>query len=126
MSRTLVFDPLIALPVIWALAIIAGLLVAFALWKGLRGGPLRGLAFIALGVALANPSLQEENRKPLSDIVLLLVDESSSQTLSDRKTQAEAAVAKVTAEVAALPNTELRLIRFGDGPEDAGTLAMTA
>ncbi len=126
MSRTVVFDPLVALPLIWALAVIAGLLVAFALWKGLRGWMLRGLAFIALGVALANPSLQEENRKPLSDIVLLLVDESSSQGLSDRKTQAEAAVAKVTAEVAALDNTELRVIRFGDGPEDAGTLAMTA
>jgi hypothetical protein len=126
MSRTVVFDPLIALPVIWALAIIAGLLVAFALWKGLRGWLLRGLAFIALGVALANPSLQEENRKPLSDIVLLLVDESSSQSLSDRKAQSEAAVAKITAEVTALDGTELRLIRFGDGAEDAGTLAMTA
>ena len=126
MSRTVIFDPLVALPVIWTLVIIAGLLVAFALWKGLRGWLLRGLAFVAFGVALANPSLQEENRKPLSDIVLLLVDESSSQTLSDRKAQVDAAVAKVTAEVAALPNTELRLIRFGDGPEDAGTLAMTA
>lgn len=126
MSRTMVFDPLVALPVIWAMAIIAGLLVAFALWKGLRGWLLRGLAFIALGVALANPSLQEENRKPLSDIVLLLVDESSSQTLSDRKAQSDAAVAKITAEVAALDNTELRLIRFGDSPDDAGTLAITA
>ena len=126
MSRTVVFDPLLALPVIWALAIIAGLVVAFAAWKGLRGWLLRGLAFVALGVALANPSLQEENRKPLSDIVLLLVDESSSQGLSGRKTQADAAVAKVTAEVNALDNTELRVIRFGDGPDDAGTLAMTA
>ena len=126
MSRTVVFDPLIALPLVWALAIIASLLVAFALWKGLRGWLLRGLAFVALGVALANPSLQEESRKPLSDIVLLLVDGSSSQSLSDRKAQAEAAMAKVTAEVAALENTELRVIRFGDGPDDAGTLAMTA
>lgn len=126
MSRSVVFDPLVALPLIWALALLAGLLVAFALWKGLRGWLLRGLAFVALGLALANPSLQEENRKPLSDIVLLLVDESASQGLSDRKAQAEAAVAKITAEVAALDNTELRLIRFGDGPEDAGTLAMTA
>ncbi|WP_426037610.1 hypothetical protein [Cypionkella sp. TWP1-2-1b2] len=126
MSRTVIFDPLIALPIIWALAIIAGLLVVFALWKGLRGWLPRGLAFVALGIALANPSLQEENRKPLSDIVLLLVDESSSQSLSDRKAQSEAATAKITAEVAALDNTELRLIRFGDGPDDAGTLAMTA
>ncbi|OYU38344.1 MAG: hypothetical protein CFE33_15870 [Pseudorhodobacter sp. PARRP1] len=126
MSRTVIFAPLVALPLIWALAILAGLLVAFALWKGLRGWLLRGLAFMALGVALANPSLQEEGRKPLSDIVLLLVDESASQTLSDRKAQTDAAIARMTAEVAALPNTELRVIRFGDGPDDAGTLAMTA
>lgn len=126
MNRTVIFDPLLALPVIYALSLIAGLLVAFALWKGLRGWALRGLAFAVLALALANPSLQEENRKPLSDIVILLVDESASQGLSDRKAQSDAAVARVTAEVAAQPNTELRVVRFGDGPDDAGTLAMTA
>ena len=126
MNRSVVFDPLVAMPVIWSLAIIAGLLLAFALLRGLRGWLLRGLAFAALGLALANPSLQEEDRKPLSDIVLLLVDESASQGLSDRAAQSETAVARISAEVAALENTELRVVRFGDGPENAGTLAMTA
>ncbi len=36
------------------------------------------------------------------------------------------AVARVEAEVAAMPGTELRVRRFGDGAEDAGSLAMTA
>ncbi|KAF0175322.1 MAG: hypothetical protein FD162_625 [Rhodobacteraceae bacterium] len=126
MNRSVVFDPLVAMPVIWSLAIIAGLLIGFALLRGLRGWLLRGLAFAVLGLALANPSLQEEDRKPLSDIVLLLIDESASQGLSDRAAQSDLAVARITAEVAALDNTELRLVRFGDGPENAGTLAMTA
>ena len=126
MNRTVVFDPLVPMPVLWALGVVATLMVAIALWRGLRGWPLRGLAFAALGLALANPSLQEEDRKPLTDIVILVVDESSSMALSDRKSQSDKAVAEITAKVAALENTELRVVRFGDGPEDAGTLAMTA
>ncbi len=126
MNRSVVFDPLLPVPVIWALCGLAALLVAFALWRGLRGWPLRGVALAVLAVALWNPALQEEDRKPLSDIVILVVDESASQGLSDRATQSAQAVAAITAEVAALDNTELRVVRFGDGPEDAGTLAMTA
>ena len=126
MNRTVVFDPLVPMPVLWALGAVALVLVAIALWRGLRGWPLRGLAFAALGLALLNPSLQEEDRKPLADIVILVVDESSSMGLSDRRAQSDQAVADITAEVAALENTELRIVRFGDGPEDAGSLAMTA
>ena len=126
MNRTVVFDPLVPMPVLWVLGAVALLMVAIALWRGLRGWPLRGLAFAALGLALLNPSLQEEDRKPLADIVILVVDESSSMALSDRRAQSDQAVADIAASVAALDNTELRVVRFGDGPEDAGSLAMTA
>lgn len=125
MNRTVVFDPLLPLPVIWALFAMAAILVAFALWRGLRGWPLRGVALAVLGLALLNPALQEEDRKPLSDIIILVVDESASQGLSDRAAQTAQAVETIRAEVAALDNTELRIVPFGDGPEDAGTLAMT-
>ncbi len=126
MTRSVVFDPLVAWPVIWALAAIALLLVALALWRGLRGWPLRALAFAALGAGLMNPSLQEESRKPLSDIVILVVDDSASQELSDRPAQTAAAVKQITAEIAALGNTELRVVHFAEGAQDAGSLAMTA
>jgi hypothetical protein len=126
MSRTVIFDPLVPLPLIWVLAAVAVVLLAFAIWRGLRGWPLRGLAMLALGLALVNPSLQEENRKPLSDIILAVVDDSASQRLSDRPAQTEAALASLSAAVAALENTELRVIRFADGAKDAGSLAMTA
>ena len=126
MNRTVVFDPLVPMPVLWVLAALAVAMVLVAVWRGLRGWPLRALAFAVLGLALVNPSLQEEDRKPLSDIVILVVDDSSSMGLSDRKAQSDAAVAVVTAKVAALENTELRVVRFGDGADDAGSLAMTA
>jgi hypothetical protein len=126
MSRTVIFDPLVPLPLIWALAAVAVVMLAFAIWRGLRGWPLRGLAMLALGLALVNPSLQEENRKPLSDIILAVVDDSASQRLAERPAQTEAALASLSAAVAALENTELRVIRFADGAKDAGSLAMTA
>ncbi len=126
MIAQVVFDPLLPWAAIWALAGLALLLLALALWRGLAGWALRGLAAAVLVTALANPSLQREERQPLSDIVILVVDESTSQTLGDRAAQTGAAVARIEAEVAAQPNTELRVVRFGDGAEDAGTLAMTA
>ncbi len=126
MTRSVLFDPLISLPILWGLAAFALILLILALWRGLKGWPLRSLAAITLLGALANPVLQEEDRKSLSDIIILVVDDSSSQQLSDRPAQTESAVKAVEAEVAALPNTELRVVRFGDGAEDAGSLAMTA
>ena len=126
MSASLVFAPLVGWPLIWALAGVAVVLVALALWRGLSGWWLRALALGALVLALANPALQEEERQNLSDIVILVVDDSASQALGDRKAQTEAAVAAVQAEIAQMPNTELRIHRVGDGEEDAGTLALTA
>ena len=40
---SLVFDPLVIWPVIWALAGVALLLLVLALWRGLSGGAVRGL-----------------------------------------------------------------------------------
>ncbi|KKK48832.1 hypothetical protein LCGC14_3141160, partial [marine sediment metagenome] len=71
-------------------------------------------------------SLQEEDRAALGDIVVLVVDESASQRIAQRPEQVAAAVATLEAEVAQLGNTELRILRLGDGKGDAGTLLMTA
>lgn len=126
MGREVIFDPLVAWPVIWGLAAFAALLLALAIWRGLAGWAFRAGAAMVLLAALANPSLQSEDRAPLSDIVLLVVDESASQKLSDRPAQTEAAIADIQRQVAVMPDTELRIIRMADGAGDAGTLAMTA
>ena len=121
-----IFDPLLPWPALWGAAAVAVLFVALALWRGLAGWWLRGLTACALMLALLNPALQEEDRATLSDIVLLVVDDSASQRLADRPAQTARAVAAVQAEVAALGNAELRIVRVGDGIGDSGTLLMTA
>ncbi len=126
MTASVIFAPLVSLWLVYALAAAAAVMVAFALWRGLSGWWLRALALAAVVLALANPALQEEERQNLSDIVILIVDESASQSLGDRQAQTDAAIASVQAEIAQMPNTELRIHRVGDGDEDAGTLALTA
>lgn len=126
MTASIIFAPLVSLWLVYALAAAAVVLVALALWRGLSGWWIRALALAALVLALANPALQEEERQNLSDIVILVVDESASQGLGNRRAQTEAAISSVEAEIALMPNTELRIHRVGDGEEDAGTLALTA
>ena len=126
MTGTVIFDALLPWPVLWALAALTGLIVVFALWRGLPGWWLRALAGIALLTGLSNPALRQEERQPLSDIVIAVVDESASQTLSDRAAQTETALDDLRARIAARANTELRVVRVTDAPEDGGTKLMTA
>src|SRR3712207_187705 len=93
----IVLDPLLPWPVVWAALALVVLAVALAAWRGLAGWRLRGLAGLALLAALLNPSLQEEEREPLTDIVVAVVDESASQRVSDRPTQSEEALAHLEA-----------------------------
>lgn len=122
----LIFAPLVPLGLIVILGVAAAGLVAFGAYRRLTGWWLRGLAALVLLLAAANPSLQKEDRKPLSDIVIAVIDESASQKISDRPVQTLAALQRLRAEIAARPNTELREVTFGDGDGNAGSLAMAA
>jgi hypothetical protein len=126
MTGAVVFDPLLPWPVVAAVAALAVVMAGIALWRGLSGWWLRALAAAALIAALANPAFQQEERAPLSDIVLLVVDDSSSQSISDRPEQTAAAVAELSRTLSALPDTEVREVHVGDGEDDAGTELATA
>ncbi|MEM9584709.1 MAG: hypothetical protein AAGA08_16485 [Pseudomonadota bacterium] len=121
----IILDPLIALPIVAGLAALLLALLGFALWRGLPGWWLRGLAGVVVLIGLANPALQDEDREPLSDIVMLVVDGSASQGLSDRADQTAAAVEALSADVESR-GMELRQIDVSDGVGDAGTELMTA
>ncbi len=126
MAGEIILDPLLPWPVLWAGAALALVLVALALWRGLPGWWLRGLSVLVLLGALAAPAIQREERRPLSDIVIVIADDSASQMLPGRPDQSAAALARITAEIAAQPNTEMRLIRVGDAADDGGTQMMMA
>ena len=125
MQGSVIFDPLLPWGVLTGAGAFALVLLGYAIWRGLSGWWLRGLAVAVLFGALANPSFQQEDRNPLSDIVLLVVDETASQGLSDRPDQIAAAIEDVRARVAAIGNTELKIITLKDAPGDGGTLLMS-
>ena len=126
MTGSILFDPLIPLPLLMTVAVIAAISLVLALVRGLNGWALRGLAAAVVLGALLNPSYQEEDRAPLTDIVMLLEDRSASQMLSDRQAQTTSAADQLEAQIAARANTEVRRITVGDGEGDSGTQLMTA
>lgn len=126
MTGTIVFDPMLPWPV---LAVLAGLVLfamGLALWRGLRGWALRFLGGLVVLTALAQPAYQQEDRAPLTDIVLLVEDQSASQRLADRADVTTGAADALEALLASRDNTELRRITVGDGDGDTGTQLMTA
>lgn len=126
MTGTVLFDPLLPWPVLGLLAVlvVGGVILAFM--RGLNGWALRGMAGLIVLTALSGPAFQQEDRAPLSDIVILAEDQSASQRLTDRPEQTASAIATLTAALSAREGTELRQITVPDGEEDAGTRLMTA
>ncbi len=126
MTGSVVFDPLLPVWLIAALAALVACGLALALWRGLAGWPLRALAGLVILAALMGPAYQQEERNPLSDIVLIVEDQSASQGLADRATRTAEAADDLTARLEARGNTEVRRVRVPDAPENGGTQAMTA
>ncbi|WP_170593227.1 DUF7408 domain-containing protein [Ruegeria arenilitoris] len=126
MTGSVIFDPLIPWPLLVVIGSIALVATVLALWRGLSGWALRGLAALVLLAALSGPVYQIEDRAPLTDIVLMIEDESASQTLSDRAEQTAQTAEALAAEIEARDNTELRRITVGDGDGDEGTQVMAA
>ncbi|MEM8576491.1 MAG: hypothetical protein AAGF60_01445 [Pseudomonadota bacterium] len=126
MSGQILLDPLLPWPVLAGLAAVAVAGILLALWRGLRGWPLRGLAALVVLGALAQPSWQVEDRAPLTDIVILAEDTTASQNLGDRAAQTEQAAEALAARIAGRPNTELRRITVPDDTGDGGTRLMGA
>ncbi|MBV8188602.1 MAG: hypothetical protein JO339_15280 [Alphaproteobacteria bacterium] len=88
---SLAFDPLLPW---WVLAVLgaAGLvLVLLGLGARARGTLWRLGSLIVVLAALSNPSLVEEQRKPIADVALIVIDDSDSMSIGDRRVQVQAA-----------------------------------
>ncbi|MGI9521145.1 MAG: hypothetical protein ACR2PG_05795 [Hyphomicrobiaceae bacterium] len=83
-SWSIDFAPMLPFP-LYVLAVVVALLLAGVLfWRRTRGAVFRVSALLAVLAALANPTLREEEREDLGNIAIAILDESTSQTLSDR------------------------------------------
>src|SRR6185503_17189863 len=81
---TIALTPSVPLWLLVILAALAATLVGYGLWRGARGTLWRAIPLVALLVALADPILVHENRTPLSDVAVMVVDETGSQKIGHR------------------------------------------
>ena len=108
------FDPVLATPLIVVLAVALAATVALVLWRRLRGGLWRALAAALVVLALLNPVLKREERERLPGTVAIIVDESASQSLGERRQQAETALAALRGRIESLGGFQIREVRAGD------------
>jgi hypothetical protein len=97
----------------WALIGLAALALAITVvlvWRRVRGAWLRALAFALLLVGLCDPNLVQENRRPLKDIVAVVVDRSASQDIGERPGQTDKARNELKARLNALGDVDLRVV----------------
>ncbi len=110
MNWSIDFAPVLPVPVLWIAGAIAIALVAHLLYRGSRGALVRAAALAALLAALANPMLRQEERESLNNVAIVIVDESTSQTLGDRKEQTAAVKADLEAKLAKFPNLTVKWV----------------
>src|SRR4051812_1038340 len=118
---TISFAPLVP---DWALlAFAAGvvLLAVLAVISRGGGGVLRGLGLSIVLLALTNPSLVQEERERVKDIVAVVVDRSTSQTLGERPGMTSEVREQLERRFAGMPDVEARFVEAGDGEGDDGT-----
>lgn len=105
------FDPL--LPDSWLLAAgSAGLvLLVLALWRCRKGLGFRLVTFSFFILALLNPSLLEEQREPVSDVAVIVVDQSPSQSMGNRTERTGQALSYLQDELAKRDGLEVRVLK---------------
>ena len=107
---SIAFSPFLPLWALYALAALALAVSAVLFWRRVRGAWLRTLAFALLLLGLCDPNLVQENRRPLKDIVAVVVDRSGSQDIGERPAQTDKARDELKARLNALGDVDLRIV----------------
>jgi hypothetical protein len=120
------FSPLIPAYALWAVGAVALLLAVLAV---LSRGPvaiLRAVALALVLLALANPALVQEEREKVKDIVAVVIDRSTSQTLGDRQSMTDQVRTELERRFGSVADVEPRFIEADDGDGDDGTRLFAA
>ncbi len=112
-GTTIAFAPLLPWAALAAMAVPLAVVLALSFWKRASGAAWRLMIGALLLLALANPSLVNEQRENLPDIALLVVDDSASNRIGDRAAQRDAVVAGIKERLKEERDLELREVRAG-------------
>lgn len=121
MTWSLVTDPLIAPQWLLLFAVATVSAIFFAAWVRAPGTLYRAAALATLLALLLNPTLREEEREPITDIAVLVVDRSASMGLRDRAGARDQALETLKRELSLLPALEVRIVDSGEPARNGGT-----
>src|SRR5690349_271646 len=102
------FDPLLSWEILAVLGGVGLVLLLLSMRARARGTLWRLGSLVVILAALANPSLIEEQRKPIADVALVVVDDSDSMAIGERHTQAQAAREALKKKLAQQEGLEVR------------------
>ena len=124
---SIALSPFLPWSAIYALAAAALAVSAALVWRGARGAWLRASSMALLLLALCDPNLVQENRRPLKDIVAVVVDRSESQDIGERPQQTDKARNELEARFKVLGDVDLRVVETSrDESETEGTKLFAA
>ena len=126
MITSLYLDPLVPWVFWFVLAGLSILVLLLCLLGHLRGWFWRSVSLIILLVALLQPNLMQEERDYLTDIVIIVEDKSSSQSIRDRSVQSTNTVKAVEEMLAKRDNLKVRRIIVSDSEDNSGTRMIQA
>jgi len=112
--------PLLPWAAVIAFAVLALLLLAFGFWRRVRGAFWRLAAFAVLLTILVNPSLIEEQRQPQRDVAAVVVDDSPSMRIGERRRYAEEALRHVMQRLEQFKDLDVRVVHAGAPDPNAG------
>jgi hypothetical protein len=110
MNWSLEFFPLLSRELLAAIAVLCLGSVLLFWFRNRRGIALRALSLLCFLAALANPNLKNEERQPLSNIAVVVLDESSSMQLAGRAQRAVEIEAELKEQLSKIPNLEIRWV----------------
>jgi hypothetical protein len=116
--------PLLPWSIILAFAILAALALIFGAIRRARGTLWRLAAAAMLVLILLDPSLVQEQRQPQKDVAVVVVDDSPSMRIGQRRQYADDALQAVTQRLAALKDLDVRVVHAG-APDPNAPLADT-
>ncbi|MEM6412350.1 MAG: hypothetical protein AAF683_12530, partial [Pseudomonadota bacterium] len=114
------FDPLLGMPWLIVMGVLA--LTAWAAYLLFRGRAwlTRGLALTFLGLAMLNPAIVEEERDPLPSVAAMILDRSESMSFGARAEAASSAFTSIRQQLSNDESLELRVLQTderADGTE---------
>jgi hypothetical protein len=119
------FSPELASPYLAAAGILSVVAIIAAVARRARGAIWRIPGFLLLFLILCGPSYVVQTRRSLPDIALAVLDQSQSMAIGNRAAMAAAALKKLQADAAKIPNLQFRVVEV-PAAADGGTALFAA